>query len=189
MSEGLSMLRREINKVRSPSLVPRKEGSGSGGGGDEGNGGGGNKPTDGSPGLVPLEFDEEDEDFLGRDGDREVAVKQEEQRVVVKEQAVPDLDVSPPSSSGGHALIVDDDANVVFSGGWDSQDRQAVEDEERFHDLIAPGLDSETFGEGTVVQEHYNRRVGGQAEGGSGAGSVVGGHGGIKKKKGKSRRK
>jgi hypothetical protein len=191
VSEGLSLLRREINKVRSPSLVPR-----SGGGGD---GDGGNKAsTGGSPGLVPLEFDEEDEDFLGRDGGdhREVAaVKEEEEEagaavvMMKKEQGgpVPDLDVS--SSSGGHALIVDNDADVVFSGGWDSQDRQAVEDEERFHDLIAPGLDSETFGEGTVVQEHYNRRGGAQAEGG-GAGSVVGGYGGGKKKKGgKSRRR
>ena len=183
VSEGLSLLRREINKVRSPSLVPR-----TGGGGD----GGHKASTGGSPGLVPLEFDEEDEDFLGRDGDhhREVAaVKEEKEQVAEQGGPVSDLDVS--SSAGGHALIVDNDADVVFSGGgWDSQDRQAVEDEERFHDLIAPGLDSETFGEGTVVQEHYNRRGGGggQAEGAS-AGSVVGGYGGGKKKKGKSRRR
>jgi hypothetical protein len=46
VSEGLSLLRREINKARSPSLVPRRDA--------------GARPADGSPGLVPLEFDEED---------------------------------------------------------------------------------------------------------------------------------
>ena len=153
VSEGLSLLRKEINKVRSPSLVPSN---------------GGGKATGDSPGLVPLEFDEEDEDFLGRD---------EEVAVVVKEP-VPEFDVPASSGAGAgeHAVIVDDGADVVFSGGWDSQDRQAVEDEERFHDLIAPGLD---MGEGTVVQEHHSRRGG---EGG-------GGYGGSKKKKGKSRRR
>ncbi len=45
MSEGLGRIRREMHKARSPQLVPR--------------------PDSGLTGSVPLEFDEEDEDFVG----------------------------------------------------------------------------------------------------------------------------
>ena len=47
VSEGLGRIRREIHKVRSPPLLPRSDSS--------------------MPGPVPLEFDEEDEDFQVRD--------------------------------------------------------------------------------------------------------------------------
>jgi len=161
MSEGLSLLRREINKVRSPHLLPRTEHG---------------PPSTTSPGLVPLEFDEEDEDFLGRDtldaldsGPGPAASERE------RGDVVPVPDVSPsPIDVMKHALI-DDVDDVSGGGGWDSQDRQAVEDEELFHDLlIAPGLDA-TFGEETVVLP-AQEQVGSSASGG-------------KKKKGKSKKR
>ncbi|KAF8332992.1 hypothetical protein F5887DRAFT_995039, partial [Amanita rubescens] len=153
MSEGLSLLRREINKVRSPHLLPRTEHG---------------PPSTTSPGLVPLEFDEEDEDFLGRDtlDALDSGPSERERGDVVP---VPDVSSSPID----HALI-DDVDDVSGGGGWDSQDRQAVEDEERFHDLlIAPG----TFGEETVVlpKQEEKERVGSSSSGG-------------KKKKGKSKK-
>jgi hypothetical protein len=48
VTEGFGRIRREMHKVRSPPLLPRPDSSMSGG-------------------PVPLEFDEEDEDFLVRD--------------------------------------------------------------------------------------------------------------------------
>ncbi|KAK2465840.1 hypothetical protein APHAL10511_001481 [Amanita phalloides] len=150
MSEGLSRLRREINKVRSPHLLPRT----------------GDSP---SPGLVSLEFDEEDEDFLGRD-----TLDGFERGDEAAPEVIP---VPEPGPSMEHLLIEDD------GGGWDSQDRQAVEEQERFHDLVAPGLEDETFsGEEVVVygQAPLDNVGGGIGSGGSGSG---------KKKKGKSRRR
>ena len=47
VTEGFGRIRREMHKVRSPPLLPRSDSS--------------------MPGPVPLEFDEEDEDFLVRD--------------------------------------------------------------------------------------------------------------------------
>lgn len=117
MSDSLSRLRREINKVRSPHLLPRTEGAGG----------------SSSPGLVPLEFDEEDEDFLSRGNeDLEDSNRDLESTIV----PVPD----PPQA------IVRDDASDDVSSGWDLQDRQAIEEEERFHDLVVPGLMDEEAG-------------------------------------------
>lgn len=158
MSEGLNLLRREINKVRSPHLLPRTEHG---------------PPSTTSPGLVPLEFDEEDEDFLGRDTLDALDSGPPGASEVI---SVPDVSSSPIDVMK-HALI-DDVDDVSGGGGWDSQDRQAVEDEERFHDLlIAPGLD-ETFGEETVVLpvQEEKEQVGSSASGG-------------KKKKGKSKKR
>ncbi|KIL63308.1 hypothetical protein M378DRAFT_79902 [Amanita muscaria Koide BX008] len=117
MSDSLSRLRREINKVRSPHLLPRTEGAGG----------------SSSPGLVPLEFDEEDEDFLSRGNEDLEDLNRDLESTIVP---VPD----PPQ-----AIVRDDDASDV-SSGWDLQDRQAVEDEERFHDLVVPGLMDEEAG-------------------------------------------
>ncbi|KAF8622444.1 hypothetical protein AX15_007027 [Amanita polypyramis BW_CC] len=119
VSESLSRFRREINKVRSPHLLPRTENSS-------------------SPGLVALEFDEEDEDFLSREMPDGLEPKDDRQLDVVPNPE-PAAHVLATSPNADH-MLADDDA----SSGWDSQDRQAVEDEESFYDLVPPNLMDET---------------------------------------------
>jgi hypothetical protein len=104
MTEGLGRLKREIGKVRSPKLNPRTE----------------------SPAWAPLEFDEEDEDFLlaGRKTD----------------------DVSRSTSRDGASILTPSSTqpdlfeDIEDDRGWSQEDRQAVEEEERFYDISAVGL-------------------------------------------------
>ncbi|PFH47114.1 hypothetical protein AMATHDRAFT_68396 [Amanita thiersii Skay4041] len=160
MSESLSRLRREINKVRSPHLMPRVDNSG----------GAGNTST--SPGLVPLEFDEEDEDFLlsrdenernkggGEGGEEEAAWDGYSTirgmpggnggSVVAEEVPGPSL-LSPSTVDHG---MIPDDLTDDGSTGWDWQDRQAVEEQERFDDIsvgVVEGSDKEREREKVVV--------------------------------------
>jgi len=126
MSESIGRFRREIHKVRSPPFIPRSEGSASG--------------------LVPLEFDEEDEDFLTRNtlevGDRDDDTGSHTTSRGGRDSGA---SVSTPATSA-HALE-DEDGEGGGDGvweGWGVEDKEAVEEAERFDDISAVGfLDEE----------------------------------------------
>lgn len=122
MSEGLGRIRREISssyhksKVRSPSLGPRRDGEDSI--------------------SVPLEFDEEDEDFLGvvrSTGDS--AIKgatgiSAESGTSCTSASVSVNDAAPPTP----------DVEDIWKG-WESREvGQAVEEMESFDDISVVGL-------------------------------------------------
>jgi len=153
VSEGLGRIRREMHKVRSPLLLPRSDNS--------------------LPGPVPLEFDEEDEDFLVRD------VQNDDGNPPVREATLStSRDTSREgggtsaeslSSLGGgldtpadarmlhqsyhhHYLPLVDDDNVVgavdeeiwSSSAWDQQDALAIDEAEQFDNISTVGyLDDE----------------------------------------------
>lgn len=118
MNEGFGRLRREIGKVRSPRLLPRSEGS--------------------TPGPVPLEFDEEDEDFLaqgeqGRDRDHE-RDDDATSRGTSRGEGDSGASVSTPSTSA--VPLADGDAWE----GWGPEEADAVEEVERFDEISAAGF-------------------------------------------------
>jgi hypothetical protein len=131
VSEGLGRLRRDFHKVRSPQLVPRSDSSLSG--------------------PVPLEFDEEDEDFLSKDSAAleipggEGTTSREASRDGGASAADSALIVTPGSSST-HQLL---DADVVGTvdeeiwHGWDQEDKLAVEEAEQFDDIAVVGYQAE----------------------------------------------
>ncbi|KAJ3886249.1 hypothetical protein GG344DRAFT_57825 [Lentinula edodes] len=110
MSEGIGRLKREIIKVRSPQHLTNLDSSASA--------------------SVPLEFDEEDEDFLSHE-----------------EESDRSQSGSHPVSPGEHPQesnnIQEDD---IFDEdhdqwpGWVGEDRKAVEEAEMFDDISAVGL-------------------------------------------------
>ena len=131
VSEGLGRLRREINKAKSPRLKPMQSlRSG----------------VTTSPSWAPIEFDEEDEDFLlpsedlvqepgpAAEGD---ATSQSTSRdgasILTPLSTQPDFFDSLDNDYGGHENFEDE-------RGWSQEDRQAVEDAERFQDISAAGL-------------------------------------------------
>ncbi|GLB34454.1 hypothetical protein LshimejAT787_0200190 [Lyophyllum shimeji] len=136
MSESLGRIRREvIGKVRSPRLKPHADSAVS--------------PS------VPLEFDEEDEDFLGgdleMDGDRDGhedtlgvprAGESSRSRNTSRGDGGSGPTVSTPATSmdeeeeEGRRLEKAEDA----WGGWSSEDRLAVEEVERFDNIDVLGL-------------------------------------------------
>ncbi|KAH0589923.1 hypothetical protein H2248_000113 [Termitomyces sp. 'cryptogamus'] len=133
MSGSLGRLRREIGKVRSPGLRP-STGGGSGGGG-------------GMSESVPLEFDEEDEDFVceagGMLGDGRGGV------AFTSSSRDGDADVDSVSGSGPSVstpATSEDDWDRKMEtredawGGWSENDRRAVEEVERFDDIDVVGL-------------------------------------------------
>lgn len=128
VSEGIGRIRREMHKTRSPQLVAR---------------------PDSLSGPVPLEFDEEDEDFMGRDtleaptlghdrGDNPIS--RDASREGASAESASSL-VTPANLSTHHLM----DADVVghmeedIWDGWDRQDKLAVEEAEQFHDITAIG--------------------------------------------------
>ncbi|RDB26504.1 hypothetical protein Hypma_005607 [Hypsizygus marmoreus] len=122
MSESLGRIRREINKVRSPRLKPR--------------------PDSGMSVSVPLEFDEEDEDFMSRDA---LDVPRGDGGAVSRDTSRGDdgsgHTVSTPATSA-HPLDEDDDAakgDDAWSG-WSSEDKLAIEEAERFDNIDVLGL-------------------------------------------------
>ena len=131
MSEGFGRIRREIqHKVRSPLLAPRSDSSVSG--------------------SVPLEFDEEDEDFLGGGVGAlldalEPVPKQRESSDVSRGTSRDDR-VSVDSSLSASSASVNIDDDVVGTvdediwQGWDYQDKMAIEEAERFDDISAVGF-------------------------------------------------
>lgn len=123
VSDGLGRIRRGVHKAaRSPQLAPRSDG--------------------GLSGPVPLEFDEEDEDFVNRDalvfdhGDS--STSRDTSRDGLGGESMTSL-VTPLDLSTHHLM----NADVVGSmeedlmDGWDPQDKLAVEEAEQFHDFAA----------------------------------------------------
>ncbi|KAJ3772601.1 hypothetical protein FB446DRAFT_643226, partial [Lentinula raphanica] len=111
MSEGIGRFRREINKVRSPQL-PSSDSSLSA--------------------SVPLEFDEEDEDFLSHEVERDRSHGDSQS---LDEQGEHDISISEEP-------LLDQDRDQW--PGWVGEDRKAVEEVETFDDISAVGfLDEE----------------------------------------------
>lgn len=128
MSEGFGRIRREIsssyhrNKVRSPSLGPRRDGE--------------------DNISVPLEFDEEDEDFLG--------VPRSADDVGNRSNIAVATGISAESGTSGTSASAIDVAPPTPEAedlwkGWESREvGQAVEEVERFDDISVVGfLDEE----------------------------------------------
>lgn len=110
MSEGIGRFKREIIKVRSPQYLPNLDSSVSA--------------------SVPLEFDEEDEDFLSHE-----------------EESNHSQSGSHPVSPGEHSQETDNiQEGDIFDEdhdqwpGWVGEDRKAVEEAEMFDDISAVGL-------------------------------------------------
>lgn len=119
MNESLGRIRRELGKVRSPKAKrrsPRMDAALS------------------SP--VPLEFDEEDEDFLLP------ARQREDHESISRSGSGASASISTPST---HAQLLDNEDVEVWDadGGWTSEDRQAVDDAERFDDLVVGFMDED----------------------------------------------
>ena len=143
VSEGLGRLRREINKAKSPKLKPRQSlGSGVA-----------------SPSWAPLEFDEEDEDFLlsredpaqepgpaAEGGAASRRTSRDGAPILTPLSTQPDFFDSLDNEYGGYENFEDE-------RGWSQEDRQAVEDAERFLDISAAGLmDEEQSASGMVPE-------------------------------------
>lgn len=143
VSEGLGRLRREINKAKSPKLKPMQSlGSGT------------NSPP------WAIEFDEEDEDFLlssedpiqepgpiteGRAASR--STSRDGASILTPLSVQPDFFDSLDNDYGGRENLEDEK-------GWSQEDRQAIEDAERFYDISAAGLmDEEQPVSGVVSPE------------------------------------
>ncbi|KAI0686244.1 hypothetical protein C8Q76DRAFT_313203 [Earliella scabrosa] len=153
MSEGLGRIRRELGKARSPKLGARKEEAG-------------------EALSVPLEFDEEDEDFVVKDADpapmggvgagaggaveveAEVGVSRSISTGAETRASAPS--VSTPSTRSfeplpaehvldglGDAEVVGDRDGAEMWTGWGPEEQQAVEDAERFDDITVGFMDEE----------------------------------------------
>lgn len=109
MSESLGRIRREMHRVRSPRLGPRSDASGS----------------------VPLEFDEEDEDFLNRDSHQGVHSYESASRSTSRGEGS-GASISTPSTT---ALPLDDEADDLWQG-WTTEDKQAIDEAEQFDDVV-----------------------------------------------------
>ncbi|TFK84177.1 hypothetical protein K466DRAFT_527701 [Polyporus arcularius HHB13444] len=136
MSEGLGRIRREFGKARSPRLVARRDDQGA------------------SAVPVPLEFDEEDEDFLVRDGESTGAVAVAVPHVFSQEvEAETDVISRSASTSTGTGVLSTPNMEPlpVEPGegdegawtGWGLEEQQAVEDAERFDDITVGFMDEE----------------------------------------------
>jgi len=143
MSEGLGRLRRDFHKVRSPPIVAR--------------------PDSSLSGPVPLEFDEEDEDFLARDSALEIQPHPHGAGDATSPgdfrdggaSAADSASIITPASSSTHQLL---DADVVGTvdeeiwNGWDREDKLAVEEAEQFDDLAVVGYQAEAQEQRQPVQ-------------------------------------
>ncbi len=135
MSEGLGRIRRELGKARSPRLVATR-------------------PDASDHPSVPLEFDEEDEDFLVRDTDPlETSAGAAGEDVISRSVststgtgtgtgASTSAGISTPATNI-EALPVELDEGDQPWQGWGPEDKQAVEDAERFDDIKVGFLDEE----------------------------------------------
>ena len=149
VTEGFGRIRREMHKVRSPPLLPRADSSMSG--------------------PVPLEFDEEDEDFLVRDvpdddGSLKVPTSTRHRddastsRGTSREggtsaESTSSLGLDTPADTSiihhHHYLpLVDDmssnvvgtvDEEIWSSSAWDQQDASAIDEAEQFDNISAVG--------------------------------------------------
>ncbi|KAI0059285.1 hypothetical protein BV25DRAFT_1961843 [Artomyces pyxidatus] len=122
MSEGIGRLRREISKVRSPRLIARPD-----------------HPTSGD--LAELEFDEEDEDFLLSYGPDPLSPEGEGDtisRSTSRDEGGSAASISTPST--GADLLEHQSKDDSAWDAWDTEDRQAVEDAEQFHEISVVGF-------------------------------------------------
>ena len=136
VSEGFGRLRREINKAKSPKLHPRRSlGSGMT-----------------SPTWASLEFDEEDEDFLLPDGDLTQGPEPTAEGGATSRSTSRDgASILTPLSTQPDFFDpldndYDDRENFEDERGWSQEDRQAVEDAERFLDISPAGMMDEESG-------------------------------------------
>ncbi|KAI0051493.1 hypothetical protein FA95DRAFT_1534680 [Auriscalpium vulgare] len=118
MSEGLGRLRREIGKVRSPRMLAKSD-----------------HTATGEP--VTLEFDEEDEDFLLSypSGHEDDVIS----RSTSRGEGGSAASISTPSS-GVDVLEQQGKGGDGVWLGWETEDRQAVEDAEQFHEISVVGF-------------------------------------------------
>lgn len=129
MSEGLGRLKREIGKVRSPKLIPRLEQ------------GGGPPPT-----WAALEFDEEDEDFLLAGQRREPRGDHLDDGADNMSRSTSRDGASVTTPSSAHQELFEDMQGPIHRSvleedrGWSNEDRQAIEEAERFYDISAVGF-------------------------------------------------
>jgi hypothetical protein len=151
MSEGLGRIRREINRVRSPRLRPR--------------------PDSSMSASVPLEFDEEDEDFMSRDAldipdcDARSCSRDTSQGGADSGPSGASPSISTPATSA-HPL---DDEDVPVArlddeqdawDGWSPEDKAAVDEAERFDDISVVGfLDEEQEQESKWARERKHTLV------------------------------
>jgi hypothetical protein len=135
MTEGIGRIRREIHKAaRSPPLTV-------------------SRPIEGASGSVPLEFDEEDEDFLGGQLGQERDDEDANSRTTSRGEGDSGASISTPSTN---ALPLDNeyDSDALWQG-WDPEDKQAIEDAERFDNISVVGfLDEEHV---SIVEEEKRR--------------------------------
>ena len=117
MSEGFGRLRREIGKVRSPRLAPKR---------------------DSMSASVPLEFDEEDEDFISPGG----ACSERDGDVTSRGTSREDAATLSTPSTGLEPLPVEDEADNTWYG-WEAEDKLAVEEIEQFDDIAVGFMDEE----------------------------------------------
>ena len=110
VSESIGRLRREMYKVRSPQLGPRSDVSGS----------------------VPLEFDEEDEEFLDRDSRLGVHGHGIMSRSTSRGEGDSGASVSTPSTT---AIPLDDEVDDLWHG-WNTEDKLAIDEVEQFDDVV-----------------------------------------------------
>ncbi|KDQ51941.1 hypothetical protein JAAARDRAFT_40559 [Jaapia argillacea MUCL 33604] len=127
MTEGIGRIRREIGKVRSPRLLPRP---------DRGT----------TTASVPLEFEEVDEDFLNPVDDPMSHEDTSVSRSTSRGDSAPS--VSTPSTT---AVPLEDDDSW---NRWDPEDKQIVDDAERFDDIVVGFMDEEQ----ATMHESSSRR-------------------------------
>jgi len=145
VSEGLGRLRREINKARSPRLRPMQSlGSGVN-----------------SPSWAPIEFDEEDEDFMlsSEDPAQEPGPAAEGGATSRSTSRDGASILTPLSTQPDFFDSLDNDyGNLEDERGWSKEDRQAVEDAERFLDISAAGLMDEEQSGSELLPELEGRK-------------------------------
>lgn len=118
MNEGLVRIRREIHKARSPTLRPKSDAS--------------------MARSVPLEFDEEDEDFIGLDpsfGEQDNDTNSQGTSRGGGDDS--GASISTPATS--NRPLEEDEEDDMWRG-WEPEDRQAIEEAEGFDDISAVGL-------------------------------------------------
>lgn len=149
VSEGFGRLRREINKAKSPRLKPVR-------------------PLESgvsSPSWASIGFDEQDEDFLlsSEDPVQEPGLTAEGGATSRSTSRDGASILTPLSIQPDFFDSLDNDycgrENFEDERGWSQEDRQAVEDAERFYDISAAGLmDEEQSASGTLPKLEKGRR-------------------------------
>lgn len=134
MSESLGRLRREM-------MVARKKGRGANGTWRRASGGGGGE--EGMSMSVPLEFDEDEEDFSFHAPSDEERMRDESSGSRGEENlssstpatSLYPMDMDPEEDRGGVALSDD-----VWNDGWGVEDKKAIEEVEMYDHISAVGL-------------------------------------------------